>query len=43
MEKKEYGFTYKYSVDGKTITVQANNPGNDMFSLNPQDNEIIKD
>ena len=33
MEKKEYGFTYKYSVDGKTITVQANNPGNDMFSL----------
>jgi len=42
MEKKEYGFTYKYSVDGKTITVQANNPGNDMFSLNPQDNEIIK-
>lgn len=42
MKKKEYGFTYKYSVDGKTITVQANNPGNDMFSLNPQDNEIIK-
>lgn len=42
MEKKEYGFTYKYSVDGKTITVQANNPENDMFSLNPQDNEIIK-
>lgn len=23
-------------------TIQANNPGNDMFSLNPQDNEIIK-
>ena len=42
MEKKECGFTYKYSVDGKTITIQANNPGNDMFSLNPQDNEIIK-
>lgn len=42
MEKKECGFTYKYSVDGKTITIQANNPGNDMFSLNPQNNEIIK-
>lgn len=42
MEKKECGFTYKYSVDDKTITIQANNPGNDMFSLNPQDNEIIK-
>lgn len=42
MEKKECGFTYKYSVDGKAITIQANNPGNDMFSLNPQDNEIIK-
>ena len=42
MEKNECGFTYKYSVDGKTITIQANNPGNDMFSLNPQDNEIIK-
>lgn len=42
MEKKECGFTYKYSVDGKVITIQANNPGNDMFSLNPQDNEIIK-
>ena len=42
MEKKECGFIYKYSVDGKVITIQANNPGNDMFSLNPQDNEIIK-
>lgn len=42
MEKNEYGFTYKYSVDGKVTTIQANNPGNDMFSLNPQDNEIIK-
>ena len=42
MEKKECGFTYKYSVDDKTITIQAKNPGNDMFSLNPQDNEIIK-
>ena len=41
-EKKDCGFTYKYSVDGKTITVQANNPGDDMFSLNPLDNEIIK-
>lgn len=42
MEKNECGFTYKFSVGGKTITIQANNPGNDMFSLNPQDNEIIK-
>lgn len=42
MEKNECGFTYKYSVGGKTITIQANNPRNDMFSLNPQDNEIIK-
>ena len=42
MEKNECGFTYKYSVGGKTITIQANNPGNDMFSLNPQNNEIIK-
>ena len=42
MEKNECGFTYKYSVDGKVITIQSNNPGNDMFSLNPQDNEIIK-
>lgn len=42
MEKNECGFTYKYSVDGKVITIQANNLGNDMFSLNPQDNEIIK-
>lgn len=42
MEKNECGFTYKYSVDGKVTTIQANNPGNDMFSLNPKDNEIIK-
>lgn len=42
MEKNECGFTYKYSVGGKTITIQVNNPGNDMFSLNPQNNEIIK-
>ncbi len=35
------GFIYVYSKHGKEITVNANNPKEDLFPLNPLDNEIV--
>ena len=42
MTKKDNGFTYRYSKNGKVISIYADNPGDSLFSLNPNDNEIIR-
>ncbi len=39
--KESYGFRYIYSKNGKEITVNADNPNEDLFPLNPLDNEIV--
>ena len=41
MLKNTPGFTYIYSLNGDDISVQANNPGNDLFPLNPFTKEIV--
>lgn len=38
--KESNGFKYIYSKNGKEITVNANNPKEDLFPLNPLDSEI---
>ena len=42
MTKKDNGFIYRYSKNGKVISIYADNPGNGLFSLNSNDNEIIR-
>ncbi len=42
MTKADPGFTYRYSKNGKVISIDAENPGDDLFSLNPNNNEIIR-
>ncbi len=42
MRKNELGFKYCYSKSGKNIVVKAQNPGDSLFSLNPQDYEITQ-
>lgn len=39
--KESYGFRYIYSKNGKEIAVNADNPNEDLFPLNPLDNEIV--
>lgn len=39
--KETMGFKYIYSKNGKDITVNADNPNEDLFPLNPLDNEIV--
>ncbi len=39
--KESDGFKYIYSIHGKEITVNADNPQEDLFPLNPLDNEIV--
>lgn len=39
--KESNGFKYIYSKNGKDITVYADNPKEDLFLLNPLDNEIV--
>lgn len=39
-QKKSNGFRYVYSKKGKEVTIEANNPKEELFSLNPLDNEI---
>ena len=39
-QKKDRGFKYIYSKNGKEVSVYADNPGEDLFSLNPLDSEI---
>ena len=41
MNKKEKGFLYIYSKDGKSTEVQAENPGEDLMPLNPLDAKIV--
>lgn len=41
MAKKSNGFRYVYSKKGKEVAVDANNPKEELFSLNPLDGEII--
>ena len=40
-KKKNGGFRYIYSKDGQEIAVNANNPGEELFALNPLDIEIV--
>ena len=39
--KESSGFKYIYSKNGKEIAVDADNPKEDLFPLNPLDNEIV--
>lgn len=40
MQKRSNGFKYVYSRTGKEIAIDANNPQEELFSLNPLDYEI---
>ena len=40
MQKTDKGFKYIYSKGGKEISIDADNPNDELFSLNPLDNEI---
>ena len=42
MDKTEKGFTYRYSKESKVISIHADNPGEDLFPLNPNDDEIVR-
>ncbi len=42
MDKTEKGFTYRYSKESKVISIYADNPGEDLFPLNPNDDEIVR-
>lgn len=42
MDKREKGFIYRYSKEGKTITIRADNPDEELFPLNPNDDEIVR-
>ena len=35
-------FTYRYSKESKVISIYADNPGEDLFPLNPNDDEIVR-
>lgn len=39
-QKKNKGFRYIYSKGGRDISIDADNPNEELFSLNPLDNEI---
>ena len=40
-QKDTLGFRYIYSVDNEEISIMTDNPGKELFSLNPNDNEIV--
>lgn len=42
MDKTENGFTYHYSKESKVISIHADNPGEDLFPLNPNDDGIVR-
>ena len=42
MDKREKGFIYRYSKEGKTITIRTDNPDEELFPLNPNDDEIVR-
>lgn len=39
-QKKSNGFRYVYAKKGEELTIEANNPKEELFSLNPLDSEI---
>lgn len=41
-QKNSSGFTYVYHKNGKSITVQLANPGEELIPLNPNDGSIVK-
>ena len=43
MGKTEKGFTYRYSKESKVISIHADNPGENLFPLNPNDDEIVRE
>ncbi len=42
MTKKTSGFDYVYTTDMETIEIHADNPGEDLMPLNPNDHTILK-
>ncbi|WP_288865639.1 Eco57I restriction-modification methylase domain-containing protein [uncultured Alistipes sp.] len=42
MAKTEKGFKYIYYKNGKRVSINATNPGDKLFALNPLDNKIVK-
>ena len=42
MNKTQSGFKYVYSKNGNKIEIDADCPGDTLFSLNPRDVEITK-
>ncbi|MEE0912169.1 MAG: Eco57I restriction-modification methylase domain-containing protein [Paludibacteraceae bacterium] len=40
-KKESLGFTYIYSKNGEVTAINANNPGKELFPLNPQNSEIV--
>ncbi len=42
MGKHRSGFEYRYCKQGKVVTVEAENPGLGVFSLDPSDGEIAR-
>lgn len=40
--KNTPGFNYIYHKNGSEVSIQANNPGEKLFPLNPMDNEIVR-
>ncbi len=42
MKKSSSGFRYVYSQKGDSQTISAENPGESIFSLNPQDAKIVE-
>jgi len=41
-KKVSEGFTYIYSLNGVDITVNAENPGEELFALNPSASQIVE-
>ncbi|MGX8699376.1 MAG: Eco57I restriction-modification methylase domain-containing protein, partial [bacterium] len=39
--KKDGGFKYTFSRNGKAVTIQEDNPGSELIALNPQDALIL--
>ena len=42
LSKKDGGFTYVYHKNGSTITMQMQNPGEELMPLNPHDATIVE-
>ncbi len=40
-QKKSNGFRYVYAKKGEELTIEADNPKEELFSLNPLDSEIL--